>query len=140
MSDDVQLQRDAVRKRQNANLIHYKPGQSGNPAGKPCKISLTALLRKALAKHEIAGQPTPNNKTAAEILVEVAIGHASKGNSKYFKEIFDRIDGKVPDQVEIRDMRTLSDAELERIAAGTSPGDIGTPTTGEAQDEQVTAD
>jgi hypothetical protein len=67
----------------------FKPGQSGNPAGKPVGAGgLTRVLKRLLKD---------NNGEITEKMAMQAIEHAMQGDFRYFKEIIDRTDGKVPD-------------------------------------------
>ena len=60
----------------------YKPGQSGNPAGRP-KNSVTTLLKNV---DEIT------NQKICDKLIELAL----KGDLPAIREYLDRTDGKVP--------------------------------------------
>lgn len=73
------------------NTHGWKPGQSGNPAGRQ-PISLTAMLRRALAKQA----PGQTAKTVGEALIESAISTAMLGDARMMVEILKRIDGEVP--------------------------------------------
>jgi len=73
----------------------WKPGQSGNPKGGKRGPHLTTLLREALS------QPDEDYGTKAEKLIAVAMKYAQKGDFRFFKEIMERIEGKVPDQTDI---------------------------------------
>lgn len=81
-----------------------KPGEVRNPHGRPKKENcLTSVLKSELCK---IPEQLPNSKpntdklTWAQILGAQAIQHAAKGNSPYYKEILDRVEGKVKEQVE----------------------------------------
>lgn len=80
----------------------FKPGQSGNPGGRPKGVSLTALLREAMEQPD-------GETTVAQELVNMAIREAKAGNFQFFKEVLDRVDGKVIDKVEIDDARKAYD-------------------------------
>lgn len=80
---------------QNKHLRPWKPGQSGNPKGKP-KRSLTTLLREAGEKGEVLGERLPEGMTVAEAFAQAAWGHAIKGNPSFASQILDRLEGKVP--------------------------------------------
>lgn len=73
----------------------FMPGQSGNPAGRaPGSISLTRLLTSILE------EPTKNGRRSkAEALVRRVVKQAAHGNSALVKEVFERVDGKVPDRI-----------------------------------------
>lgn len=113
------------------NLTPFKPGQTGNPGGRPKGRSLTSILRQALDEVSIGGEIIPLGLTAGEYLVQTIINNATKGDATLAREIFQRVDGKVPDIIEIRDMSKLSDAELLNIAKGASRGDFGASETRE---------
>jgi hypothetical protein len=103
----------------------FQPGKSGNPKGRPTERPLTIALREAL---------DANDGELIKILVQVAIDEALSGNFRYFKEIFDRSDGKVSDKVQhsgqvdslISQERFegMDDEQLARLmhAAGIAPG------------------
>lgn len=65
----------------------FKPGQSGNPNGRPKKI--TSALDRALNRH--------NTKRIAYAL----IGEAQAGNVQAFKEIRETIEGPLPKPIEL---------------------------------------
>lgn len=75
----------------------WKPGQSGNPKGRPKGRRLTDILREALDSQEIGGVPIEGGERVADVFVRAVLGHAvQSGNASIIKEIFDRIDGRVP--------------------------------------------
>lgn len=59
----------------------WKPGQSGNPKGRPKGIDLKKILNDELKKDG-----------RAQELIQAAIDHAIKGNAPYFKEIMARME------------------------------------------------
>lgn len=66
----------------------FKPGQSGNPAGRPRNI-IGDALRSRLDRLGDDGRPL------AEHLAEALVQRALEGDIAAFKIIFDRVDGKV---------------------------------------------
>jgi len=71
-----------------ANLVPWKPGQTGNPGGRP-KHDVGADIARAILE---------NNREAAY----KALGRAlMKGNAYVFKELCDRAYGKTPNKVEV---------------------------------------
>ena len=70
----------------------FKPGQSGNPSGRPKGTSLTARLRKILDEVE-------DGKTVAQRLMEAGVEAAKKGDFRFWNAIFERMEGKVPDHL-----------------------------------------
>jgi hypothetical protein len=70
----------------------FKPGQSGNKGGSSQKQRLTSELKRLLDEKE--GLPAA--------LMSMAVGRALKGDFRFFKEILERIDGKVTDKTEVK--------------------------------------
>ncbi len=75
------------------NLRPWKPGQSGNPAGRPKGRGLTDRLRKLLEE---------DNGRVADELILAAKQAALKGDFRFWKEIIDRMDGPIRQQIEQR--------------------------------------
>ena len=67
----------------------FKPGQSGNPNGRPKSKPFADALRAAL---KAAGDDSKTLETVAQALVT----KANTGDVAAIKEIADRLDGKVP--------------------------------------------
>lgn len=70
-----------------------QPKKKGRPKG---SLSLTNEIKKVLEALDPASK-----KTVLELLAIAATKQAMKGNGAYFKEIIDRLEGKVTDKVEI---------------------------------------
>jgi hypothetical protein len=67
-----------------ANLKKYKPGESGNPAGKPVgTTSLSDKLRKLLNE----------NPDRSQAIVEAGVRAAEAGDFQFWKYLFDRLEG-----------------------------------------------
>jgi hypothetical protein len=93
------------------HLKPWKPGQSGNPSGRPKKLPITDAVQ-ALTNLPLSTLPTKilNKLKRAGFkptdTFGVAIGHAQflealKGNTKAFLAIADRIEGKPTQKVEL---------------------------------------
>jgi len=81
-------------------LKQWKPGESGNPKGRPPKnVSITSLVK------EILEQEGAQGKTNAQLIAEAMVTLAKDPNKRGFvpalKEVLERIEGKVPDKHEI---------------------------------------
>ena len=82
----------------------WKPGQSGNPKGsKPEKLMRDALII-ALNREAAKGSKTKRLQSVAEALVT----KAEEGDVAAAKEIFDRVDGKVPQSHDIKKETTVT--------------------------------
>lgn len=80
------------------NLKPFKPGQSGNPNGRPKGSGVTDQLKKLLHEEiELKGKKT----TMAEAIAKVCVSKALKGDHRFVKEILDRTEGKVKDQLSV---------------------------------------
>ncbi len=77
------------------NLIMWKPGQSGNPKGRPKKPTISELMRVELEKG-IKGA----GMVKLEAFVQRAVNDAIGGKEWAWKEVGDRLDPK-PRRVEI---------------------------------------
>lgn len=98
------------------NLKPFKPGQSGNPGGRPKgSPSVTAVIRRLLEDEE-----------TVEKLGKAILSQAARGNGAAMKLVVDRIDGPLPKKVEHHDyLDDLSDEELFALARQTL--DAGPP-------------
>ena len=102
----------------------WKPGQSGNPDGRPPKREcLTSLLKEEIEK---VNPEDTEGRTWKELLVLATMQLALKGNRGALKEVWERVDGKVQQAVAFEDSQAHSVdvegaadrfmLELERIA------------------------
>jgi hypothetical protein len=71
--------------------FRYKPGQSGNPSGRPKFRELSVACREILSR-QVPGE----HCTYAEKIVWRLIKLALKGNISAISEIFDRTEGRAP--------------------------------------------
>jgi hypothetical protein len=86
------------QKGNTANLKPWKPGQSGNPAGRPSKAdTLTSLLKAEMERSDSA---SPSDKrTWNERIVIATLRLAEQGLPAALKEIWERCDGRVRQEV-----------------------------------------
>jgi hypothetical protein len=86
----------------------FKPGQSGNPLGRPKSITLSEAIRLQLAKTVSEG----SDVTFAEAIAQVLCVAAVRGNVNAAREIADRTEGKAKQSVDldvrVNDWRTLA--------------------------------
>ena len=81
----------------------WKPGESGNPRGRPPKQeSLTSLLKEELDR--ISPEDT-EGRTWRELIVLATLRLACQGNRAALQEIWNRSDGKVTKEIELTDNR-----------------------------------
>jgi hypothetical protein len=82
----------------------FGPGNCANPQGyKAGKRTLTSILRDLL-EEQVRGVVNDDGSpmTNAQLLVRTAVKHAAQGNPTFFREILERMDGKVPDRIEAK--------------------------------------
>lgn len=75
----------------------FRPGNPGGP-GRPKGISLTRILREVLEE---------DGEEAARERVRKWLAHADEGKAPFFQEIWNRLDGKVPDKVLTQEVTTI---------------------------------
>ena len=93
--DKQEISKTPVKDTYPSTVHRFKPGQSGNPNGRPKGSGLTDTLKKLLREPD----PDDPDKTTQDRLIEAAMIHAKKGDFKFFQEIFNRCEGKVPDRI-----------------------------------------
>ncbi len=82
-----------------SNLKPWRKGQSGNPKGRPRKADcLTSLLKEEIEKVDPKDK---HKRTFRELIVIATMRLAMKGNAAALREVWDRMDGKVKDAVEM---------------------------------------
>ena len=83
------------KSKKNLKMFSSKnqPKKRGRPKG---SLSLTNEIKKVLE-----GVDETSRKQIIELVAIAAAKQAIKGNSAYFKEIIERIDGKVIDKTEL---------------------------------------
>jgi hypothetical protein len=74
----------------------WKPGQSGNPGGRPKGKPVTDELRRLMEE-----QPPndPDGRSYARLLAQVLLHAALKGKVDAARELLDRVEGRVPHEV-----------------------------------------
>jgi hypothetical protein len=99
-STDIQ----SLKKDPRDNLIPFKPGQSGNPAGRPPKdLSITSVIKKKLS------EPGKLDAIADKIIDELTKKIKREYPTGLLKEVLDRTEGKViPDVSASIDNRTIN--------------------------------
>ncbi len=95
MSDDGQEHRDitVVNGQQRGLMPPWKPGQSGNPLGRPKGRVLTSAIEK-LIENGLDG------KDLSQALAKKAVAMALSGNFQFFNLLMERLDGKVAEQMQ----------------------------------------
>jgi hypothetical protein len=73
----------------------WKPGQSGNPGGRPRVESITAKLRRVLEQEH-------GGKAIADLVAERIVKEALSGKFPFAKELLDRLEGRVAETHDIR--------------------------------------
>lgn len=93
------MSRQPARK-PHPNLRPWKPGQSGNPKGRPPGQSVTSRLKAALESGtDLDGRPIEDG-TLADMLARTIIRHALAGDLGFIRVLLERVEGRVADRVE----------------------------------------
>ncbi len=99
----------------------FRPGRSGNPAGRPRRKSLGERISTLLARTELDGRALPEGMCVADLLAEAIVKEALKGKFAFAKEILGRTEGKVADRIAepdggpLMDLSVLSNEELDAL-------------------------
>jgi hypothetical protein len=78
----------------------FRPGQSGNPKGRPSTRGLIAALRAAVA------ETVKDGRTVEQELAQMLVREALHGRRKLtaLAEIFDRLEGRPKQQLDLNDI------------------------------------
>ena len=107
----------------------WKAGQSGNPAGRPKKADcLTSLLKEEIDK---VCPKDVEKRTWKELIILATMSLAMKGNAAALKEVWERMDGKVKDKLELDDKTSPNAKLLAKVLSREQLKEL---------DEQLTAD
>jgi len=90
---------------------HFKPGQSGNPKGRPPK-ELT-LTPKLLERINDVCPSDSQGRTWGEVIIETTLTHAAKGNAAALRELWNRIDGKQDQALSIEGEINVNHIDVE---------------------------
>lgn len=90
----------------------FKPGESGNPGGRPRTKPLTDALR-ALLDLPPGKDPKPENNW--DVAAQAWFNKIRAGDLVAMKEALNRLEGKVADKVEIQDGRVTKDVIEEAL-------------------------
>lgn len=104
----------------------FKPGQSGNPNGRPKGArSLSTILREMLEEEiDVNIDGVKSRKQFQEVIIRKLLKKANDGDIRAIVEVFDRVEGKPKQEVDhkatIQDQRIdeskLTDDELRILA------------------------
>jgi hypothetical protein len=97
----------------------FKPGQSGNPAGRPKSITLSESFRRQLSQ---VVPDDPHGRTFAEVIAARVCVAAANGDVSAAREIADRTEGKPRQSVDV-DM-SVSDWRQVAAANGLNEQDV----------------
>ena len=91
--------REKVGKNCPPKHSQWKPGQSGNVNGRPPKHEcFTSLLKEEINKIDPKDK---EGRTWMEVIVDATLRLAIKGNPTALKEVWQRVDGKPPQAVDL---------------------------------------
>lgn len=107
-------QKPAGKPFERGNPYAFKPGQSGNPAGRP-REAITPYLRDYVQRK----YPGKSDATYAEMIAKALVDCAIRGEIAAIREVFDRLDGKPRQPVNLVDVNVDTDREaVERVILG----------------------
>lgn len=104
-----------------ANLTPWRPGQSGNPGGRPKRDAITVALFEQLQSQVADG----DTRSIADSIAGTLITLALKGDVRAIREIADRTEGRPRQQLEIEakvsaanehvDFSKITDEQLRQV-------------------------
>ena len=104
------------------NAFAFKPGQSGNPAGRP-RDTITPHLRELVRMQN----PGKDEVTYGELVARALLVRAVSGDVQAIREVFDRLEGKPRQSVDVsveEKQRAIFEAGLNMLKqSGLSQGD-----------------
>jgi hypothetical protein len=103
------------------NLRPWPKGVSGNPGGQPKGKgpSLVKAIRELLDQPaDVLKNTKLEGRTVRDVLAAAAVQNAIKGRSAYFREILNRLHGRVAVRVEQKQIPSDEDVRPEIAAAG----------------------
>jgi ribosomal protein L17 len=120
---DENRNRKPAARRTPPVATQWKPGQSGNPAGRPKSLTLSEAYRRELAKID---ETDPQKRTFAEVLAEQMIVKAKTGDVAALREVADRVEGKAKQTITLStDRREQVERAIDRmISTAASDGHI----------------
>jgi hypothetical protein len=96
---------DGGKTGRNNNLKPFKPGQSGNPSGRPKKKPITEMYERILSD--------PRNVAAVEKAVVKALRKGQMAMVLQLREMAERVEGKVTQPIEANVTVNLAEAIAE---------------------------
>ena len=89
-------------KPENIEPHKFKPGQSGNPKGRPKGArSLSTILREMLEEPiEIVVDGKKERREFREVIIRKLLKKANDGDMRAIQEIFDRVEGKAQQKID----------------------------------------
>jgi hypothetical protein len=72
----------------------FRPGQSGNPSGRPKGQSVTACIRELLKQTKLDSYRLPAGKRVMDVVAEVILKAALRGEHRYVETLLDRVEGR----------------------------------------------
>ena len=107
--------REKIGKGNPPKFSQFKPGQSGNPGGRPKGRSITAQINKLIERGY-------KGKDVAEMLAKRALDLALAGDITFWREFVERHEGKIRDTLDMNvnvepqyDWSRLSQTELKQF-------------------------
>jgi hypothetical protein len=108
----------SVQKRNTEGIKphQFKKGQSGNPGGRPRKI--TSKIEKFLAKR---AKGEGRNRSNLDVFAETGVMRAIVKSDALFKEIYDRVEGPVPKEISGNNGQPIKIEYVSQLGAPPSP-------------------
>ena len=106
----------------------FRPGQSGNPGGRPAGRSIKARLRELLDRTDFSGKPLPAGKQIADLLSEVILKGALEGDFRFCQFLVENVESSNEIEEIWQRLESLGKSGGDLVgdrAAGDQPGPDG---------------
>lgn len=87
----------------------FKPGQSGNPAGRPKERTVSEVLRAMM------NEAHTDTATFAEAIADVLVKRCLLGDIKAIKETLDRTEGKVKQTIALQTEKEIAETAVAQL-------------------------
>uniref|UniRef100_A0A6M3K435 DUF5681 domain-containing protein n=1 Tax=viral metagenome TaxID=1070528 RepID=A0A6M3K435_9ZZZZ len=102
MTNEMTAKQKSIREKRISNLIPYRKGQSGNPAGRKKKEDcLLSCIKEELTK------AAPNGETKEQLIAGVLVDMASRGNVKAIELLLSYLHAKPSQGIDLTSQAPL---------------------------------
>jgi hypothetical protein len=91
----------------------FRPGQSGNPKGRPSRPPFSSRLLDLLQNGRLADLEPKETDSLIDIIAKLVVKRVIEGDPRFLKILLDRLDGRTTDWSKMDELYRLADEEFE---------------------------